>query len=240
MTDRPIIFSGPMVRALLAGTKTQTRRLLRVPAYLDADAGYPDPGIGAGGYLKAPERDEPAIVHRAYPPAEIGDRLWVRETWAVGMCAEGLAPAELSPGFWRHDNGGCWYRAGGEPAHAISPRGKWRPAIHMPRWASRLTLTVTNVRVERLQDISETDAEAEGIEPNQDGRLRVVGWRNYQDDASVFDDKRQSFRSLWDSINGDRPGAAWADNPWIYAPTFTVARHNIAAAPSAAATSEAA
>jgi hypothetical protein len=102
----------------------------------------------------------------------------------------------------------------------------WRPGIHMPRWASRLTLTVLDVRVQRLQDISEEDAIAEGIgsNPVQEGT-----WIDYPERTSAagWSDPRKSFRSLWDSINGRREGASWNDNPWVVALSFCVERKNI-------------
>jgi len=173
----------------------------------------------------------------------VADRLWVRETWAVGACAEGLAPAELHPGFWsgeRSDNGGLWYRAGGEPSHPVTPRGVWRAPIHMPRWASRLTLTVTDVRVQRLQDMegqhpSESDAIAEGIRAihHGDGAYYYSAFRD-DPHPKNWRDPTDAFRELWDSLNGKRAGAAWNDNPWVVALTFSVALRNIdAPVPSA-------
>jgi hypothetical protein len=214
MTARPIIFSGAMVRALLAGHKTQTRRLAKFKPAEGASLSFSGlvsdqlfPGCwnlvsrGAGGCWNARTLDliTPAIC----------DRLWVRETWAVGACAEGLKPIELSPQCWLHENGGCWYRAEGEPRTPISPRGAWRPAIHMPRWVSRLTLTVTDVRVQRLQDITEADAVAEGAMTLDEP---IGGW--------------------WGAAAGIVK--AIGEDP-------SVARHNIDAAPSASvATTEAA
>jgi len=247
-SDLPMLFSDAMVKALVRearqpGTgKIQTRRLLQPKIeigpwqYIQAMHGVSPDGVAFG---------DPTLWRRVgpdYPDCDggdirvrfaVGDRIWVRETWAVGACAEGLSPVMLSPRFWMHDNGGCWYRAGGEPSHPISPRGVWRSPIHMPRWASRLTLTVTDVRVQRLQDISEENAIAEGVrrDPVQDGT-----WMDYPEGTSAAGHAtaRGSFRSLWDSINGQRHGAAWFENPWVVALTFTVALRNIdAPVPSA-------
>jgi hypothetical protein len=191
MRERPILFSALMVRAILAGRKTQTRRLVTVPwrgsqralpyepYYVDSD----------GELLFCDEYGDYHPIERAHPPyAEVGDRLWVKETHARGTMTGG-AP-------WVR------YRADVESAHMIASDGSliaWRPSIHMPRWASRITLEVTGVRVERLQTIGASDAQAEGV----DARLDLA---------------TQSFSWLWDSINGKR--AAWASNPWVWVVEF--------------------
>src|SRR5579872_691779 len=186
MTERPILFSAPMVRSLLAGIKTQTRRTVKPDVaegldFMGGDGTEPD-DVGVDirwGEMQYDDshdsgvpqwlaccRDYPeeGFIEIGKPFGAIGDRLWVRETWAAGKCADGLAPSMLHPGTWTGDNGGLWFPADGtEPRHAISPRGKTRVSIHMPRWASRIALEVTGVRVERLNDIDEQDALAEGI-----------------------------------------------------------------------------
>ena len=153
-----------------------------------------------------------------------GDRLWVRETVACGACAPGR-PAHWSPSFWRREQGtpenlnGLWYKADGlAPAKPITDRGRWVPGIHMPRWVSRLTLLVTDVRVEQLRSITPQDAKAEGAPPladNPHGRER---------DAVPF--YRWGFAVLWDGLNARR-GFGWDANPWVVAVTFTVHRANI-------------
>lgn len=181
--DLPIMFSAPMVRALLAGRKTQTRRMATSP------------------------------LARAEP----GDRLWVRESFrgAAGYEAQGLPPAKWG-------NKPTWYVADGDPDPArwwhLSART--RPAIHMPRWASRLTLVVTEVRRQRLQDISEADARAEGMPITWDGKpyepppASVDHWQGYA---------RASFFLLW----GDLHGPSLKDNPAVVALSFAVHRVNI-------------
>lgn len=231
MTDRPIIFSGAMVRALLAGTKTQTRRLVKwrdvepglnlafsglTPTKLRTN-GTPDGewrlmSRGAGGCWQ-----ERAKLTTPWPR----DRLWVRETWAHdGADLDTVRRGVESDGPVH----GPYFRATATEFDATSLR--WRPAIHMPRWASRLTLTVTDVRVQRLQEISEADAIAEGVRKNpvQDGT-----WVDYPEGTSAAGwlSPQASFRKLWNTINGQRPGAAWANNPWIVALTFTVETRNI-------------
>lgn len=228
MSDRPIIFSAAMVRAILAGRKSQTRRVLRVPGRLDASAGYPDPGLGAGGYLKAPSLEDGGdTIERVYPPYEIGDRLWVRETWQVYDWTEDGKPciryAADNSTAWpdTHEDSASWlmetWEALSDPVnYGIDNRARdrvWRPSILMPRWASRVTLQVTDVRVERLQSIADGDAWSEGVEAR--------GMSRYACESVSL------FRSLWDSINSKRPGASWNDNPWVAAITFTSQIKNI-------------
>lgn len=191
MKERPILFSAPMVRAILAGTKTQTRRALA-----------PDLFISSGGAVVRMASAGPATtgIREAHCPywREPGDRLWVREAWAW---SGDLAIAECE----RVARGEVWYRADPERSN---PAIRWRPSIHMPRWASRITLEVTGVRVERLQAISEDDAQAEGCEPRQPlmaGGIVIPGqWR-------------LGYRALWESING--PGS-WDTNPWVWVLEF--------------------
>jgi hypothetical protein len=195
MSDKPILFSAPMVRALLEGRKTQTRRIAKVRK-----------GLKLQELIDHGERREGGIIHvtremLAEPRYAPGDRLWVKETWRP------------------QDVGGPCYRADFDGAS-----DGWKPSISMPRWASRLTLLVTDVRVQRLQDISEKDAIAEGIHqvrpPNKDG------WRHFGVHES--DEGRptaaKAFATLWDSINGPD---AWAQNPWVVAVSFNVQRGNI-------------
>jgi hypothetical protein len=145
-----------------------------------------------------------------------GQRLWGKETYAVGACADGFAPRELHPPTWLRDNGGLWFPADGtEPTSPISERGKTRVSIHMPRWASRLTLEVLSVRLERLQDISDEDAKSEGIERHNDDGVTYYGPLNAGDARPV-----EAFRHLWDSINGERTGCSWQANPWVWRVEF--------------------
>lgn len=188
--EKPILFSGPMVRALLDGRKTQTRRIVRgIPA--DAvNVRLVGDDLKFGDYA-GPEAQPGRYGRIPCPYGDPGDRLWVRETWArdVEGCDQGLS-----------------YRAdhidplGDGPANPM----RWRPSIYMPRWASRITLGVTDVRAQRLQAISECDILAEGVE---------------QQDHEVL---RDTWARLWDSINDKR--AAWASNPWVWAVTFSVIR----------------
>ncbi|MEO1108290.1 MAG: hypothetical protein AAFX90_10240 [Pseudomonadota bacterium] len=196
MTDHPILFSGPMVRALLEGRKTQTRRVLKP----QPQESWHSPQVSTGLRSVSWTSGE-GYVQDCRVPAHVGDRLWVRETHGFE------ARLDLPKGQkvkYRATNG-----------LALPPDSGWKPSIHMPRWASRLTLTVTDVRVQRLQDISEEDAKAEGA-----GSLTS----NMPGVESVS--HVQSFQKLWDSLNADR-GFGWQANPWIVAYTFTVHPQNI-------------
>lgn len=210
MTARPMLFSAPMVRALLDGRKTQTRRLAR--------------------WVPAIRADGVRFSNEAYQP---GDRLWVKEVWntfAFSEDGEEAWPtktiptademAEIREAAYRVDVQAI-YRESDRARHWFADQ-RWRSPIHMPRWASRLTLTVTEVRVQRLQEIGEADAMSEGIEGDT-----LMGWRCYADsDAQThWACPRESFRTLWDSLNADR--APWDSNPWVVALTFTVQRWNI-------------
>lgn len=190
--ERPIMFSAPMVRAILAGTKTQTRRVLKQVQI--RSAGMPEP--------------EWRSVHTLCPYGQPGDRLWVRESWRAFAAFNRTPPRDITAGP-------VWHEARDDVAFHPTAYGTLRPSIHMPRWASRITLEVTGVRVERLQDISEADAIAEGIE-----HAAVPGWwRLYGRDTSGDMDRspRVSYHSLWESING--PGS-WDANPWVWVVEF--------------------
>lgn len=238
MSDRPILFNAPMVRAVLAGTKTQTRRLLKVPNF---EHWYPE-----GHYIVDESgTTNPGVMERYHlgPFGEPGGTLWVRESfreespwWAdvvkAGTWAENSASRTQALDF------ALRYRA---TAHAVF--GRWTPSIHMPRWASRITLEVAGVCVERLQDITEEDALAEGVEPlytdaelaqnpdlTNDGKFKNYLWHghfnhgqgNKQSDAwpyqfSNYTIARDSFSSLWASIYGPD---SWAANPLVWVCEF--------------------
>lgn len=213
MADRPILFSGPMVRALLEGRKTQTRRVFANIEAIEGGEFHIFNG-GGGGVYGVPEEGVPeeALDFVRY---EIGDRLYVREAWRTAAHLDRFAPKVLpvdTPVFFEAD-------AGGEAVGAI---GKFRQAMHMPRWASRLTLPVTDVRVQRLQEISEEDALAEGI--TQHGRFFGVADADWDHASTVS--AVDAYATLWDSLNADR-GYGWDTNPWIVAVSFTVERRNI-------------
>lgn len=200
MSDKPILFSAPMIRAIIEGRKTQTRRILK-----------PQPDDIFEGKL-------PAAVR-----ISVGDRLWVRETWSGIHDFRNTPPAQrqscMTPDgpFLRED---IHFWADGNPLGGDYE--KPRPGIHMPRWASRLTLVVTDVRVERLHDISEDDAKAEGAVPYH---VRASGLDYYgSQHAMCGQDHRAGFCHIWESINGIE---SWDANPWVVAYSFDVLRGNI-------------
>ena len=179
MKERPILFSAPMVRALLAGTKTQTRRAVKPqPVYSDVAATFASWAFhrkGGGMWLWPNARED---VHAMCPYGQSGDRLWVRET------------------FHAESKSTVHYRADG---FEYGPAGGWKPSIFMPRWASRITLEVVGVRVERLQEISAADAWAEGVPHSPDV------------------DPLHEYRAIWTAING---AGNWDANPWVWCVTF--------------------
>lgn len=197
MTDRPILFSAPMVRALLAGSKTQTRRVMTPqPELLDTGRYHV---FNRGGGSFGLEEDEVGAAAVDYLRISVGDRLYVRE-------AHKLIDKHVD------------YRAD-------FPEGRqhfftWRPGIHMPRWASRITLTVTDVRVQRLQEISDDDAFAEGIPTDSP----VAGTEIDIDGFWWAGAARARYRKVWETING--PGS-WGANPWVACYSFRVIHKNI-------------
>lgn len=180
------------VRAILDGRKTQTRRVVKL-----TDSGR----VKESGSPRNWHLDDPNAV-MACPYGVPGDRLWVRETWAAPHSADQFRPAHIPNGTRIH------YAATEDLGGLL-----WRPSIHMPRWASRLTLEVVSVRVERLQEISEEDALAEGLQRYGNGTFGL-------DDPACCMGVRASvaYMRLWDSINAKR--APWASNPWVWVIEF--------------------
>ena len=279
MKERPILFSAPMVRAILEGRKTQTRRVVK-PSTLESidfctqhadespatreDLGlfYARPEVeDSRGRTRALKHPEWLIYNAEYPDegslpigqgfGAVGDRLWVRETFSIEHACDGNSPPFNDgrptkrgkdfeePAWWQPH-----YRATDEAPDLTCESERcrvceskdfgphWKPSIHMPRWASRITLEVTGVRIERLQEISDSDSRAEGIEHNWIGPLdkgpngyggigwtEEVGWMNYMTsaDGEPCYIPRESYQSLWESING---AASWAANPWVWVIEF--------------------
>jgi len=191
MKERPILFSGAMIRAILAGQKTQTRRAAKPVKHPDLGNPY-DPG--------ALVSELQHVIGRACPYGKPGDRLWVRETWSTHACFDHLPPGECPKSIH--------YWADGE-----IKTGKRRPSIHMPRWASRILLEIVSVRVERLQSISEADAEAEGCAAEPCDHKR----QSCEDAGCCGPTAVGAYRCLWDSINGE---GSWAANPWVWVVEF--------------------
>jgi hypothetical protein len=217
--ERPIIFKDDMVRAILEGRKTKTRRIMKPQPVIDSDGWFrwdghkPNSKLGAYASNHIDLQAISIFVGVSCPYGRPGDRLWVRETFMGPLIEEG---GDYPNGYWSPEF--CEYRAdGGAAPEWLDVDGErhqgWKPSIHMPRWASRITLEITDVRVERLQDISEADAKAEGVEP-----LRGGYWRHYQPGWTQHQlSAKGSFATLWDSING--PGS-WEANPWVWAIEF--------------------
>ncbi|MBB3902074.1 hypothetical protein GGR33_001569 [Methylobacterium brachythecii] len=207
-----------MISALLAGRKTQTRRILKPQPYPFVTDGRPYWNARGciGGRISISDA-ELLRLHRWV----VGDRLYVREAWAPLDALTHNDPgtrAFAEKGFYRADQG----TVDGE----IS---RWRPSIHMPRWASRLTLLVADIRVQRLQDISQADSEAEGIyERGSVGDGSSHDRWTWQREGWRYATPREAFRELWGLINGPD---AWAANPWVAAVSFSVIRSNIDATP---------
>lgn len=210
---RPMLMNAPMVRAILDGSKTQTRRVLRLRppddcALLEVGPFHPQVVDRHGDFQPGAERFGVFTVNGEWsfvsPHGQPGDQIWVRETFQKFT-----------------DDGAILFRADPESAELMQELKRdqcleavWKPSIFMPRWASRITLEITGVRVERLQDISEADAIAEGIE-------NVGGlWKNYLPGngwTSKLAIAENSYRSLWDAINGPE---SWAANHWVWVVEF--------------------
>ena len=208
MKERPILFSGEMVRAIMEGRKTQTRRIVK-PQPVDIDNGNVSwYGRSGEGFSNTPA--DVMVEMELCPFGTVGDRLWVRETCCIAprLFSEPDETCVIdAEGFKRYVS----YKADGHPEFAMRDYGlKWTPSIHMPRWASRITLEITGVRVERLQLISEEDAKAEGIESLRDKCQSLADF-----DESVTNN--DLFRSLWKSIYGPE---SWNENPWVWVVEF--------------------
>ncbi|HLF10636.1 MAG TPA: hypothetical protein VJA26_05430 [Gammaproteobacteria bacterium] len=184
MAERPIIFSGDMVKAILADQKSQTRRVVKPQPKGDVEPCNLPTGFWAIGDNDYAER---------CPYGVPGDTLWVREAWADA--GDGKWPEMFEGHLWPK------YRA----TEPDAPVKRWRPSIHMPRWASRISLRVTGVRVERLNEISPADCIAEGITQPRYGDGRYCSWVD-------------PYRDLWDSLNGKR--APWSSNPLVWCIAF--------------------
>ncbi len=211
MKERPIIFSEPMVRAILVGRKTQTRRVVKPQPNRGSELTRMQDGY-ADGFIRAvfAQDDEPNAYGIKCPFGQHGDRLWVREN---GWERPDRTMKQMREGAdtWAP----YYYDADGICVADIDGFGfKRRPSIHMPRWASRITLEITAVRVERLQDISEEDAEAEGVyEYIGEPQVECDGQVLHFPDASFV----RGYLSVWESIHG--PGS-WAANPFVWVLEF--------------------
>jgi hypothetical protein len=243
MADRSILFSGPMVRALLDHRKFQTRRVIDFPGIdkvidfvrvaFDKKTGAPvyEMKDATGQFLTRPAGKSFVDYHYS-PRFAVSDRLYVREAWRSAAPLDDTSPSEMDDLLFPP----LRYEADGQVENWREWRGhdvgRFRQGMHMPRWASRLTLTVTDVRAQRLQEISEADAIAEGLEHDIDGdvdghgrHVVIESWRG-ADFLPWNRDPVEAYADLWDRLNYDR-GFGWDANPWVIAVTFTVERRNI-------------
>lgn len=196
MNEKPILFNSEMVNAILSGRKTMTRRIISEKTlHLFGVAA----GAGECHPLELCDERSQSYYLEFCPLGKPGDQLWVREAFATGLCTESTLA----------------YRATHKPEDLEEGWGetiKWTPSIHMPRWASRINLLITGVRVERLRDISQEDAQAEGME--------LTGWRpTYSDPDSggEYETPYDNFAELWISIYGEE---SWQANTWVWVITF--------------------
>ncbi|WP_130911090.1 hypothetical protein [Pseudomonas sp. Sample_9] len=228
--ERSILFSAPMVRAIPDGRKTVTRRPVKVQPHIDASGNFcvGRPNYGQDGHGKPVTKH---FIKDCCPYGKPGDRLWVRETWVADAQVDAVAPRDLSQGEpIQYPADGAVRQTG---CSMITP-GKGRPSIHMPRWTSRILLEITNVRVERLQDISEDQAKAEGcfftdygqecfhggtgwkdvgICPAQVGHRQRTGWAwdKTTSHEECLGTPRWAFANLWNANGGD-----WDADPWVW------------------------
>lgn len=217
--ERPIIFGTESVLAIIEGRKTQTRRVIKPQP---CDGCEDERGIY---YQKLESRIVAGIpmtfadrVRPVCPYGKPGDRLWVREAWYSGESN----PNGMEVSRYLVEDDQDWWQVAPRDwlkAQNWRPHRRLRSPIHMPRWASRLTLEITEVRVERLQEIKPRDAAAEG--------MKLKRWDSKEEhppfDPGILADARelyQAFRAGWDSINGKRPGCAWKDNPFCWVISF--------------------
>jgi hypothetical protein len=218
MRERPILFSAPMVRAILEGRKTQTRRIIKLNGQLPEFCGprgcQSDPTCWGwedgewGDWITLEKEEGQRLGWRDLNAAnQAGDTLWVREGWRTLQKWNDLAPRHLPDDQDKID-----YLADGGVRNPLWAWGKGRPSIHMPRWASRISLKVTGVTVERLQDISRQDAMAEGVQCSTCDAMGQSACSGRGCFASI-----QAFQDLWTSING---AASWEANPWVVAYSF--------------------
>lgn len=224
MTERPIVLKAHEVRAILASEKTQMRLVLKPQPDHDGWVKYGETPSSAGSAYTGNATSGGICTRIVCPLGRPGDRLWVRETWqAIHVSIDPetgygddvwhskVIPIDDDDGYWR-----AVYAASDPQANEFTEdRGfPWRPSIHMPRWASRITLEVTGVRVERLQEITEDDARAEGI-----AVLNDTAYSPHEPEGkNAYGSARGAFVAYWDSLA--KPGVRWYDNPWVWVVSF--------------------
>jgi hypothetical protein len=237
--ERPVLFNGPMVRGILEGRKTVTRRLVgekQIPRKSDSgDVFYAEAQPGRYGFnvsgSTAQACAEELALYGLCPFGKRGDRLWVRETFALlgnedGVCVDWNDNLQKSDeesaakiyrasctkgdyGLWEVPDTADWK----PKTDGLLYEGAWRPSIHMPRWASRILLEITAVRVERLQDITPAQVTAEGVSTHGEALWGGEWWVDAPDQA--IEDARKDFADLWTSTGGN-----WDANPWVWVVEF--------------------
>lgn len=224
--EMPITFSNSMVNALLAGKKNQTRRIIKISTQMNLDMLNPAPKHGRA-FAHFSDYEKAICINIPY--GKVGDRLWVRETYMPDAPRDGswgdvefydcnMSPISMIPKKYQKSEH-CIYRADWKGQELVG----WKPSIHMPRWASRITLEITGIRIERLLDITEDDAKAEGIFWTDYGKNKYQqqqpGW--YWDKSTSSDQclgsARHAYGNLFEKING--PGS-WDKNPWVWVVEF--------------------
>lgn len=223
--ERPILFSAPMVRAILEGRKTVTRRVCKPQPSANAHT-----TCASGNPMGAWWETGKDIIRCPY--GKPGERLWVRETWSdvnlegapgIAYRADGDVRDLMEDASFLDEDGAFNYDdPRSKPYHFAcwsedllgGKEGRWRPSIHIPRWASRILVEITAVRVERLQDISEDQAKAEGVRLYTD-HAKLSEWWHVDGIDTYSADPRKSFELLWSSVGGD-----WVANPWVWVVDF--------------------
>ncbi|WP_431355064.1 hypothetical protein [Klebsiella pneumoniae] len=207
MSERGMIFNAEMVRALLDGRKTQTRRPIKWKQTRFTEIGEREDG---SKWLWSDDAEHACDFWHPCPFGAVGDRIWVRETFCT------VDDTQYGGGKWVDYRATPKFEASHPAGWDCAPNDaealKWRPSIHMPRWASRILLEITDVRVERLNAISQEDAQAEGME--------LTGWRpTYSDPDSGGEvlTPYDNFAQLWESIYGEE---SWKANPWVWVIEF--------------------
>lgn len=215
MKERPIIFSAPMVRAILEGRKTQTRRIVKGAAYFAAEWPFKFGRPCSDSYCCYTHMDGKHLTIMRPPYGEIGDRLWVRENgWQITKFIQGIHNYCYDADGYNKEDVELFFK----------PLGfKRRPSIHMPRWASRINLEITGVRVDRLQNISAIDAIYEGVHSELhewrdcECPLENIAYRATAHAPMKYSSPIDAYRDLWESINGI---GSWEVNPWVWAIEF--------------------
>lgn len=213
MKDRPILFSGSMVRAIREGRKTQTRRIVKPQPFIDPKWGLTwEPrghALNKPSYVERNVNWNPisnAMIDFGCPHGQPGDWLWVKETWRTTDSLDHVKPSNIRPGAQIE------YKAGGHnvngfQGHPLTGMGRWRPSIFMSKWMSRVILEIVSVRVERLKDISGSDCCAEGC---KGGNGSIPGY-------AFSATPREHYRHVWESINGV---GSWLTNPYVWVIEF--------------------